>query len=211
MSLSVKVAKYGNGAYMGDPGLFGDLWGGIKKVGGAVAGVAAGSGLPVISTAGRIGQRLLGSGGTPGKRTGAGVPQSVPQVIPMGAGGGGGVTLRGPGFEVGRGGVKIQMPGVQIGGGGFGPASPGTGTGVMQRPQTMPAAVNGGLPPRGYRLNKSSYFLRSGEFVPAGTRWVKTRRRNPGNMRALDRSIGRIQSAKRMAKKLGRITVRDAC
>ncbi len=54
--------------------------------------------------------------------------------------------------------------------------------------------------PRGYRLNKSSYFLKSGQFVPEGTKLVRVRRRNFANGRALRRSIGRVQGFERLVK-----------
>jgi len=60
----------------------------------------------------------------------------------------------------------------------------------------------------GYHLNKSDYFLMSGEFVPAGTRWVKNRKRNPANARATSRAISRITGAKRYAGALSRISIR---
>jgi len=73
----------------------------------------------------------------------------------------------------------------------------------------------GVLPPRGFHLNKTGYFLTSaaefGTFVEPFSRFVRNRRRNPGNMRAADRAISRIESAKRMAKRLSRITVRKKC
>jgi hypothetical protein len=65
--------------------------------------------------------------------------------------------------------------------------------------------------PPGMRANKSAYFLRDGSFVPKNSRCVAIRRRNPGNSRANDRAIGRIESAKKMAARLGRITIRSAC
>jgi len=49
-------------------------------------------------------------------------------------------------------------------------------------------------------LNKSSYFLKDGTFVPEGTRLVKVRRRNFANGRALRRSIGRVQGFERLVK-----------
>jgi len=57
-----------------------------------------------------------------------------------------------------------------------------------------------GLPPAGYRLNKSSYFLKDGTFVPARSRYVRIRRRNFANGRALRRSIGRVQGFERLVK-----------
>lgn len=67
---------------------------------------------------------------------------------------------------------------------------------------TPPAAVTqtGDLPPRGYRLNKSSYWLKDGTFVQAGTRFVRVRRRNMANGRALRRSITRVKGFERLVK-----------
>lgn len=59
--------------------------------------------------------------------------------------------------------------------------------------------------PSGWHANKQDYFLRDGTFVAAGSRCVKNRRRNPMNARALDRSIGRVDSAKRLQHKLNTI------
>ena len=66
---------------------------------------------------------------------------------------------------------------------------------------------------RGFVPNKSSYYRRNpqtGEtmFIPAGTVWVRRRRMNSLNPRALDRSISRITSAKRRVSKINRITIR---
>jgi len=63
----------------------------------------------------------------------------------------------------------------------------------------------------GYHWNKSDYFLRSGEFVPAGTRAVRNRRRNPANPRATSNAITRIKGAKRYASSLSSISIRKKC
>lgn len=70
--------------------------------------------------------------------------------------------------------------------------------------------------PRGYVRNKSSYYRRDPQtgqtvHIPAGTVWRRTRRTNPLNPRAADRAIRRIESAKRAAKMLNRVTVRKKC
>jgi len=76
----------------------------------------------------------------------------------------------------------------------------------------MPPAVSmNGKAMGGYHPNKSDYFLKSGEFIPAGTRWVKNRKRNPANARATSRAISRISGAKTYAKSLGRISIRKKC
>jgi hypothetical protein len=60
-------------------------------------------------------------------------------------------------------------------------ALPGGATGMM-----------GAMPPQGYHLNKTAYFLRDGSFVPARSRYVRNRTRNNANGRALRKAIGRV-------------------
>lgn len=80
------------------------------------------------------------------------------------------------------------------------PGVPGGVTGFAQEGQ------NGACPPRGFHLNKSSYFLRDGTFVERGTRMVKNRKRNAANGRANDHAITRLDSAQTQAKKVLRAT-----
>ena len=68
------------------------------------------------------------------------------------------------------------------------------------KPAFIAGSAAGQVIPRGYRLNKSSYFLKSGQFIPEGTRLVRVRRRNFANGRALRRSIGRVQGFERLVK-----------
>jgi len=68
------------------------------------------------------------------------------------------------------------------------------------KPAFIPGPAAGQVIPRGMRLNKSSYFLKSGQFIAEGTRLVKVRRRNFANGRALRRSIGRVQGFERLVK-----------
>jgi len=93
--------------------------------------------------------------------------------------------------------------------------APGAGFGPMQgSPSMAMATMNGGMNGKalsGYHWNKSDYFLKSGEYVPEGTRLVKNRKRNPANARATSRAISRIVGAKTYAKSLGRISVRKKC
>jgi len=70
-------------------------------------------------------------------------------------------------------------------------------------------APNGDM--SGYHLNKSDYFLKSGEFVPAGSRYVRNRKRNPANARATSRAISRVSGAKTYQNTLSRITIRKKC
>ena len=71
-----------------------------------------------------------------------------------------------------------------------------------------PDSVAGCAPMSGYHLNKSEYFLKSGEFVPEGSRLVRNRKRNPANARATSRAISRIVGAKNYAKSLSRVSIR---
>jgi hypothetical protein len=75
-------------------------------------------------------------------------------------------------------------------------AIPGGSTGlVVQGSPTLGC-------PSGYHPNKSSYFLRDGTFVPAGSKCVKNRRRDPLNPKALRRSIERVNAGKTWQAKL---------
>lgn len=82
--------------------------------------------------------------------------------------------------------------------------------GAIQR--FLPGGESGYMPagpsPSGYHWNKADYFLRDGTFVPKGTKLVKNRRRNPANIRATNRAISRVASAKKHAQTLSRITIR---
>lgn len=183
MSISVKAGKYQQGGHampgagsirpiprgmqMGDPGIFGDIWGGIK---GAATGLITGGPL------GAIGGALSGSGI---------IKPPTPTLPPL-------VSPRLPFQQA----PVVPKPGTR---GAIERFLPGGQTGYQP-------AVTG--PPKGYRLNKSGYWLKSGEYVQPESRYVKIRRRNPMNPKALDRAITRITSAKRASKKIGRITVR---
>ena len=59
---------------------------------------------------------------------------------------------------------------------------------------------------KGERLNKTSYFLSDGTHVPAGSKCVKIRQRNPMNPRALSRAIGRIDAGKRFQNRMSSIS-----
>jgi len=187
MSLSNKMAK---AQYMGDPGLFGDIWGGIKSIGRVATGVVGGLGIPLVSGVARTaGSLLFGARNTiPGASTFATPP---------------------PPMTINRA-TMFQ-----------GPAMPGSGPSMVSRfrmaGQTIvpggvePFAAQAGPAMSGYHWNKSAYFLRDGTFIAAGTKLVKNRRRNPGNMRALSRSLGRIKSAKKMAAVLSAVSIRKTC
>ena len=56
--------------------------------------------------------------------------------------------------------------------------------------------------PKGHHLNRSNYFLNDGTFIPAGSRCVANRRRNPENFRANRRAAGRLLARKRQADRM---------
>lgn len=85
----------------------------------------------------------------------------------------------------GPGGIVGLLPGVPGGVSGFSQ----DGMGAM-------------CPPRGFHLNKSSYFLRDGTFIERGTKLVRNRRRNASNGRANDHAIRRLDGAQTQAKKV---------
>jgi len=88
-----------------------------------------------------------------------------------------------------------------------------TGPSWFGGPAAAPTMTEAGCPANlsGYHLNKSDYFLKSGEFVPEGSRYVKNRKRNPANARATSRAISRVTGAKRYAQSLSRISIRKKC
>ena len=198
MSLSNKLAKAGirGDAYMGDPGIFGDIWKGIKSVGRVATGIVGGLGIPVVSGVARTAGGIL-FGPAPGTTT---YPSLPPAPMPP--------TWAAPGLPmnvpmpVSRAQTPYATPGIA---GGFQRLLPGGATGYQAPPPGQAGTMGG------YHLNKTGYFLRDGTYVPPLSRWVKNRRRNPGNMRALSRSLGRIKSAKRMTRALSDITIRSSC
>jgi len=89
---------------------------------------------------------------------------------------------------------------------------PGGATGMTDPVFDVAAGQAGkACPVSGYHWNKSGYFLKSGEYVSAGTKMVKNRRRNPANPRATSNAITRIKGAKRYAKSLSSISIRKSC
>ncbi len=69
--------------------------------------------------------------------------------------------------------------------------------GMAVGPQMGAAAVQ----PSGYHLNKTAYFLKSGQYVAPGTKWVRNRRRNFANGRALNKAITRTAGFNRLVKR----------
>jgi hypothetical protein len=123
-------------------------------------------------------------------------PAGVQINPPFGGMPGAGIDIRGPGgFELGFGIGEIPEAARML--------APGSGAA---------AARNGAAPP-GYHWNKTGYFVKGppAAYIAPGTKLVRNRRRNPLNPRAFDRALGRVSSAKRFAKKLGKVTIRKSC
>jgi len=211
MSLAIKTAKLeqrglsmGDANEMGDPGLFGFL-GKVAKsaVGIATSFIPGPAGALIRGVASKFaGRRQQIS--VPGGR----IPQR-PRVRP-----GIGRTFRqerGPllGEELEFGLVPPRFKARKT----FG--RPGAPQALVGPPAPGAVEQPGISCPQGMRPNKSDYWRADGNgspvFVEKGTRCVSVRRRNPGNSRANDRAIARIASAKRMAKTLGRISIRKEC
>ena len=201
MSLQKQVAKarYGasrpgmgsvrtipRGMPAGDPGFFGDLWGGIK---GAATGLITGGPL------GAIGGAVTGFIGTPSQTSPAATAPFVPSLPPM-------MTLpqqiqavNGPRPP------QVPVPGAR---GAIERFLPYGETGMMDDPRYRAGKAS----QSGWHWNKSGYFLKSGEYVEAGTRQVRNRKMNPLNPSAVKSSIRRLGRAKTAAKDIGRVTIR---
>lgn len=65
----------------------------------------------------------------------------------------------------------------------------------------VPYAGAAAAPPQGYHLNKTGYFLKNGQYVPPRSRYVRNRRMNAANGRALRRSISRAKSFDNLVKR----------
>jgi hypothetical protein len=96
---------------------------------------------------------------------------------------------------------------------GMGVAAPGySGTALVHAIPVTSVKVQ----PRGYHVNRHGYWTKTlasdfssyiGHYHGPGTMYVKNRRRNPLNPRALHRSISRLVSAKHAVHKLGLLDV----
>jgi hypothetical protein len=118
-------------------------------------------------------------------------------------GGGSNGAIRGP-LERHRVGPPVQVmvprPGLI---GAIQRAVPGGATGTMVAPGF---GANGSGCESGFRPNKTSYFLKDGTFVEAGSRCVRRRQRNPLNPKAMSRAIGRIDGGKRFQNRMSQIS-----
>ena len=73
---------------------------------------------------------------------------------------------------------------------------------------TRDVAVDGKAP-GGFHWNKSSYYTQSEGWIEKGTKLVKNRRRNPGNIKAASRSLSRVIATKNALSTFSKVTVRD--
>jgi len=175
-------------ALQGDPGFFGFLGDAIGAVAGVASKVLPG---PLGGIAGALSGALSGSAGLSG---GPGVAAVDATIVRSGF-----QAQDKPIIDIN---FPFQEPpgvGVTLLGGGGG--GKGSGTALMK--------VNGnGACASGWRLNKSSYFLKNGTFVPEGSRCVKIRRRNALNPRAASRAIDRLESTKKAMRRIDRFSIR---
>lgn len=156
---------------VGDPFLGGLIKGAGKLIGGAAKGLLTGG--PLGAVTGAAGA-LLGGGGAAQQ-----VATPMLNIAQRPIGIGGSVAMPPFGFPKISGGLSLGAP--------VGPMTTG--------------AVAGAVQPKGYRLNKSGYFLKSGQYVPPGSRWVRIRRTNPANGRALRKAISRTSQFNNLVKR----------
>jgi len=209
MSIAIQRSKY-----TGDPGWLGDVFGAVGKV--AKSALRVGSQFmpgPIGAVYRGVESRLFPP--APGTTTYAQMPYiaPIPSRPTAGPGGAGAMDCAGNwsdiaaryGMTVGRAQAACasQGPGISVG-----PTPPP----MLGAPVDQAAAQAGKpCPVSGYHWNKSGYFLKSGEYVPAGTKMVRNRRRNPANPRATSNAIMRIKGAKRYAASLSSISIRKKC
>lgn len=189
MSLAIAAAKP-----QGDPGLFGFLGKAVGTVTGLAASFIPG---PAGAIARTLQSRIFG-GGTTARPLPQAMPPlpSIQQYTPP------------PSF-------KPELRARTMGTGSMPQLPPGVSEERLITDITPAIAC-----PKGYRPNKSAYYRRlktpgnpDGQliYVTPKSRCVRIRKRNAANPRAADRAIGRIKSAKRFAKKMGSITIRETC
>jgi len=174
------MAYYGRASLMGDPGF-------LSSLGSVFKGATVG-----LLTGGPAGALLGAAGGLVGQQM-AGTPQANTALL----------SSRPPSIYTGQmaytqsPGPPVPTPGTtypQL------PAIPGRLPGSTAGVPMIPAQAGGGCP-KGYRPNKTGYFLKSGMYVAPGTKCVRYRTRNNLNQRALRRSISRVQGFEKLVKR----------
>ena len=211
MALSVKTAK---ARYRGDPGFFDIVGDVVRGVGSVLPG-------PIGLGAKALGGILPGRGRT--KVTGTSISSARPvsatmtRMTPQGTRGP--APIVGPGPSGGKVSVwdrlkytgQTLVPGGQEPFAGTGTALQCNGDGVPTQLMTIerPIAVPASMPrPRGYRLNKSSYITKDGVWHEKGQWWVKARRTNPLNPKALAKATTRVERFNKAKKRTSHISVR---
>ena len=234
MSAAVKA---GRAQYSGDPGILGGIVGGVTGFltggpAGAVVGAVAGSGIGGGGAQANVAlAKRVPMGEPPAWMRRAttrriGPPATIPttggiRALP-GQGKQGPLGMR-TGMRFGAGG-SVNPPfggppgvGFRLGGGigeaqGYVETSPGEIAEVVQTVRRLRRYPREGGPPGpGYKLNKTGYFLRDGTWIAPESVWIKKRRRNSLNPKAMDRALSRIDSGKNAWKKMGRVTIRKKC
>lgn len=90
--------------------------------------------------------------------------------------------------------AQLQLPPISVGlPGGFSVSAP---QGI-----NTAAFTEGGACPKGFRLNKTGYFLQDGTFVPPGSKCVRIRSMNPLNPRALRKGLSRAERFEKFARR----------
>lgn len=102
----------------------------------------------------------------------------------------------------------LRIPQISLRGAGA-VAAPGFGAAGVGQLALAPGAGADGCP-KGTRLNKSNYFLQSGQFVARGSRCVSYRRTNPANARALRRALRREEAFIKLARRSGLVALPKA-
>jgi hypothetical protein len=202
VSGAIKISK---AAYRGDPGIFSFVGKALGAVAGVVSKVVPG---PIGAIAGLANKVLTpASNGKPLNPSVTSAARALPPTainvlqssnIP---------TLYSPPP------LPQQPDSVRTSGVSLFPGGPMVGTQTQYYPGNNTQSQNGGARPgapcgSGFHTNKTGYYTRQG-YVAPGTKCVRNRKRNPLNPRAASRAMSRLSSAKKAAKFLGSISIRE--
>jgi hypothetical protein len=201
VSGSIKIAK---AAYRGDPGIFSFVGKALGAVAGVVSKVVPG---PIGAIAGLANKVLSpasnGKPVNPSVTTGArALPATAINVLQAG---------NIPTYNQ----APPQLPdSTRTSGVSLFPGGPMVGTQTQYYPGNNTQSQGGGAARpgapcgSGYHTNKTGYYTRQG-YVAPGSKCVRNRKRNPLNPRAASRAMSRLSSAKKAAKFLGSISIRE--
>lgn len=176
------MSYYRGDYYRGDPFL-GALVGALAKP--AIGIVKKAGGALIKAVGGKAAAGAIGGAVVSEVISNATSPPPVPQLpVPMNAFAPGGNL---PGFKIP--GTSTMLDPLH--------ALPGGKPLTYTDPAAVAAQASG---MRGYRPNKTGYWLKSGSYVYPGTKLVKSRRMNVGNARALRKAIRRGRGFAKLAK-----------